>query len=125
MEEKIKLTQFSRGAGCGCKISPIILQEILKTTSINIIDPLLLVGNGSNDDAAVYNIGDEKAIISTTDFFMPIVDDAFDFGRIASANAISDIYAMGGKPMMMIMGMMWKMLPRLLIQACSGRPMAA
>lgn len=107
MEEKIKLTQFSRGAGCGCKISPIILQEILKTTSINTIDPLLLVGNGSNDDAAVYDIGDGKAIISTTDFFMPIVDDAFDFGRIASANAISDIYAMGGKPMMAIAVLGW------------------
>ena len=107
MEEKIKLTQFSRGAGCGCKISPIILQEILKTTSINTIDPLLLVGNGTNDDAAVYDIGDGKAIISTTDFFMPIVDDAFDFGRIASANAISDIYAMGGKPMMAIAVLGW------------------
>lgn len=107
MEEKIKLTQFSRGAGCGCKISPKILQEILKTTSINTIDPLLLVGNGSNDDAAVYDIGDGKAIISTTDFFMPIVDDAFDFGRIASANAISDIYAMGGKPMMAIAVLGW------------------
>lgn len=107
MEEKIRLTQFSRGAGCGCKIAPSVLQEILQSSSVSVNDPRLIVGNGTNDDAAVYDIGDDKAIISTTDFFMPIVDDAFDFGRIASANAISDVYAMGGKPLMAIAILGW------------------
>ena len=107
MEEKIRLTQFSRGAGCGCKIAPSVLQEILQSSSVSVNDPRLIVGNGTNDDAAVYDIGDDKAIISTTDFFMPIVDDAFDFGRIASANAISDVYAMGGKPLMAVAILGW------------------
>lgn len=107
MEEKIRLTQFSRGAGCGCKIAPSVLQEILQSSSISVTDPRLIVGNGTNDDAAVYDIGDDKAIISTADFFMPIVDDAFDFGRIASANAISDVYAMGGKPLMAVAILGW------------------
>lgn len=105
-ETEIKLTAFSRGAGCGCKISPAVLEEILKTDS-NDYYPQLLVGNGSRDDAAVYDTGNGQAIISTTDFFMPIVDDAFDFGRIASANSISDIYAMGGKPLMAIAVLGW------------------
>jgi selenide,water dikinase len=95
MTEKIRLTQYSRGAGCGCKISPTILKEILKSATLPTSFPNLMVGNDTNDDAAVYNIGNNKAIISTADFFMPIVDDAFDFGRIASANAISDVYSMG------------------------------
>ncbi len=107
MEEKIRLTQFSRGAGCGCKIAPSVLQEILQSSSVSVTDPRLIVGNGTNDDAAVYDIGDDKAIISTTDFFMPIVDDAFDFGQIASANAISDVYAMGGKPLMAVAILGW------------------
>ena len=107
MEEKIRLTQFSRGAGCGCKIAPSVLQEILQSSSVSANDPRLIVGNGTNDDAAVYDIGEGKAIISTTDFFMPIVDDAFDFGRIASANAISDVYAMGGKPLMAVAILGW------------------
>jgi len=118
MEEKIRLTQFSRGAGCGCKIAPSVLQEILQSSSVSVKDPRLIVGNGTNDDAAVYDIGDDKAIISTTDFFMPIVDDAFDFGRIASANAISDVYAMGGKPLMAIAILGWPVekLPAALAQ---------
>ena len=103
----IKLTQFSPGAGCGCKISPIQLETILKTKMETVEDPLLLVGNESRDDAAVYDLGNGTAIISTTDFFMPITDNAFDFGRIASANAISDIYAMGGKPLMAISILGW------------------
>jgi len=107
MEDKIRLTQFSRGAGCGCKIAPAMLQEILQTSTISANHARLIVGNGTNDDAAVYDMGDDKAIISTTDFFMPIVDDAFDFGRIASANAISDVYAMGGKPLMAIAILGW------------------
>ena len=107
MEEKIRLTQFSRGAGCGCKIAPSVLQEILQSSSVSANDPRLIVGNSTNDDAAVYDIGEGKAIISTTDFFMPIVDDAFDFGRIASANAISDVYAMGGKPLMAVAILGW------------------
>jgi selenide,water dikinase len=103
---KIKLTQYSRGAGCGCKISPQVLEEILHS-QITFPDQKLLVGNNSNDDAAVYDLGDGNALISTTDFFMPIVDDAFDFGQIASANAISDIYAMGGKPILAVALLGW------------------
>jgi selenide, water dikinase len=105
--ELIKLTQFSRGAGCGCKIAPKALEEILQTNSVFATDKNLLVGNSSKDDAAVYDIGNGRAVISTTDFFMPIVDDAFDFGRIASANAISDVYAMGGKPIMAVAILGW------------------
>ncbi|GAB4137684.1 MAG: selenide, water dikinase SelD [Bacteroidia bacterium] len=107
MEENIKLTQYSHGAGCGCKIAPAVLDHILKTGPASPHDPKLLVGHDKKDDAAVYDIGDGRAIISTTDFFMPIVDDPFDFGRIASVNAISDIYAMGGKPMMAIAVLGW------------------
>jgi len=107
MEEKIRLTSFSKGAGCGCKIAPSVLQEILQTQQPTIQYENLLVGNNTNDDAAVYDIGDNQLIISTTDFFMPIVDDAKDFGAIASANAISDVYAMGGKPIMAIAILGW------------------
>ncbi len=105
--EAIRLTQYSRGAGCGCKISPKQLEEILHSSAINFTDKNLLVGNSSNDDAAVYDLGNGSALISTTDFFMPIVDDAFDFGRIAAANAISDVYAMGGKPLLAIAILGW------------------
>jgi selenide,water dikinase len=104
--ETIRLTQYSRGAGCGCKISPQILEEILHS-HFAFPDQKLLVGNSSHDDGAVYDLGDGNALISTTDFFMPIVDDAFDFGQIASANAISDIYAMGGKPILAIALLGW------------------
>jgi len=95
-----KLTRLSHGGGCGCKISPALLQEILGVAQAKLPFPNLLVGTESADDAAVYRLNDEQAIIATTDFFMPIVDDAFDFGRIAATNAISDIYAMGGTPIM-------------------------
>lgn len=100
--EAIKLTEFSHGAGCGCKISPAVLEKILKSDTKDQHFSNLLVGNQSRDDAAVYDLGDGKAIISTTDFFMPIVDDPAEFGGIASVNAISDIYAMGGRPLMAI-----------------------
>jgi len=103
----IKLTSFSHGAGCGCKISPSILDSILKQNITFPNNDHLLVGNDSKDDAAVYDLGDGKALISTTDFFMPIVDDPFDFGRIASANAISDVYAMGGTPILAIAILGW------------------
>ncbi len=106
-EEAIRLTQYSRGAGCGCKIAPQALEEILKSTNDQVPVKNLLVGNSSKDDAAVYDLGNGTALISTTDFFMPIVDDAFDFGRIASANAISDVYAMGGKPILAIAVLGW------------------
>lgn len=106
-KEIIKLTQYSRGAGCGCKIAPKALEEILHTTLPAFPDKNLLVGNSSNDDAAVYDIGNGQALISSTDFFMPVVDDAFDFGRIAAANAISDIYVMGGKPLLAIAILGW------------------
>lgn len=105
--EPVKLTQYSHGAGCGCKISPSVLDEILKTDFLNGNFPALLVGNETKDDAAVYDQGDGNCIISTTDFFMPIVDDAFTFGQIASVNAISDVYAMGGKPMMALAILGW------------------
>src|SRR6202008_901926 len=103
METKeFQLTKYSHGAGCGCKISPAILDKILHSAGSPKIDPRLLVGNDTRDDAAVYDLGDGQALISTTDFFMPIVDDAFTFGKIASANAISDVYAMGGQPVLAI-----------------------
>lgn len=105
--ETIKLTQYSHGAGCGCKISPAILDKILHSSVINKSDPNLLVGNDTRDDAAVFDLGNGMALISTTDFFMPIVDDPYDFGRIASANAISDVYAMGGKPVLAIAILGW------------------
>ena len=95
-----RLTSLSHGGGCGCKIAPGVLAEILKGTTQMPIPPQLLVGIETADDAAVYQLNDEQAIIATTDFFMPIVDDPFDFGRIAATNAISDVYAMGGTPIM-------------------------
>ncbi|MEO5890101.1 MAG: selenide, water dikinase SelD [Ferruginibacter sp.] len=103
----IKLTQYSHGAGCGCKIAPGILDEILASNIARPDNDKLLVGNHSKDDAAVYDLGNGTALISTTDFFMPIVDDPFEFGRIASANAISDVYAMGGKPILAIAILGW------------------
>ncbi len=101
------LTQYSHGAGCGCKISPKILDEILSSNFAMPDNDKLIVGNHSKDDAAVYNLGNGTALISTTDFFMPIVDDPYEFGRIASANAISDVYAMGGKPILAIAILGW------------------
>lgn len=103
----IKLTQYSHGAGCGCKISPAVLDSILHSDLPQQKFPSLLVGNESKDDAAVFDIGDGTCIISTTDFFMPIVDDPFTFGAIASVNAISDVYAMGGDPFMAIAILGW------------------
>src|ERR1700751_1308230 len=103
---EIKLTQYSKAAGCGCKIAPEALQQILSGLK-TLPDKDLLVGNESNDNAAVYDIGNDQCVISTTDFFMPIVDDAFDFGRIAAANSLSDVYAMGGKPLMAIAILGW------------------
>ena len=105
--EDIKLTQYSHGAGCGCKISPKILDEILHSNFSMPDNDRLIVGNHSKDDAAVYDLLNGKALISTTDFFMPIVDDPYNFGRIASANAISDVYAMGGDPIMAIAILGW------------------
>ncbi|VTU16520.1 Selenide, water dikinase [Variovorax sp. PBL-H6] len=96
----IRLTSFSHGGGCGCKIAPGVLSEILRNSGSGIIPPELLVGIETADDAAVYQLNDEQALIATTDFFMPIVDDPYDFGRIAATNAISDVYAMGGTPIM-------------------------
>ncbi len=101
------LTEYSHGAGCGCKISPQILDGILQTRLSLPTFPALVVGHDSKDDAAVVDLGNGEGIISTTDFFMPIVDDPFDFGRIAATNAISDIYAMGGQPIMAIAILGW------------------
>lgn len=98
--DKIRLTSFSHGGGCGCKIAPGVLSEILKKSGGFPLPRELLVGIETSDDAAVYQLNDEQALIATTDFFMPIVDDPFDFGRIAATNAISDVYAMGGTPIM-------------------------
>lgn len=102
-----KLTQYSHGAGCGCKIAPKVLDHILKSHTAHEAYPGLLVGNEERDDAAVLDLGDGTAVVSTTDFFMPIVDDPEDFGRIASVNAISDIYAMGGTPLLAIAILGW------------------
>jgi selenide, water dikinase len=109
----VRLTSLSHGGGCGCKIAPGVLSEILKGTKGMLIPPELLVGIETADDAAVYKLNDEQALIATTDFFMPIVDDPFDFGRIAATNAISDVYAMGGTPIMALalVGMPINVLP--------------
>jgi len=104
---EIRLTQYSHGAGCGCKISPALLDVILQTNEAMPHTGNLIVGNSSRDDAAVYDLGNGTALISTTDFFMPIVDDPFAFGKIASANAISDVYAMGGTPILAIAILGW------------------
>ena len=106
-DSAIKLTQYSHGAGCGCKISPKVLNAILAQCKTEFPDPLLLVGNSTLDDAAVYDIGNNQVIISTTDFFMPIVDNPYDFGGIASVNAISDVFAMGGTPLMAVAILCW------------------
>lgn len=102
METPIRMTEYSHGSGCGCKIAPAVLDVILHSQLPPDVCDALLVGNSSRDDAAVYDLGNGTAVISTTDFFMPIVDDPFTFGRIAATNAISDVYAMGGKPIMAI-----------------------
>lgn len=103
----IRLTQYSHGAGCGCKISPKVLDVILAGSGAQDLDARLWVGNTSRDDAAVYALDEERGVVSTTDFFMPIVDDPYDFGRIAATNAISDIYAMGADPLMAIAILGW------------------
>lgn len=121
--KEIKLTQYSHGAGCGCKISPQVLSEILHSNEAFPDFEKLLVGNNSRDDAAVLDIGNGQALISTTDFFMPIVDDPYDFGRIASANAISDVYAMGGKPVLAIAILGWpvdKLSPKVAQKVIEG-----
>ena len=123
MKEAIKLTSFSHGGGCGCKLSPKVLTTILKSDSPKIEDTHLLVGNDTRDDAAVYDIGNGTGIISTTDFFLPIVDDPFTFGRIAATNALSDVYAMGGKPLMAIAILGWpidKLAPEVAAQVMEG-----
>lgn len=102
-----RLTLYSHAAGCGCKIAPNVLNEMLSHLTPTVADPRLLVGHQSRDDAAVFDLGDGTALISTTDFFMPIVDDPYDFGRVAAANALSDVYAMGGKPLMAISVLGW------------------
>lgn len=122
IQEEVRLTQFSKGGGCGCKIAPSVLQQMLPAGDKGSF-PNLLVGNESSDDAAVYLLNDETAIISTTDFFMPIVDDPFQFGRIAAANSISDVYAMGGKPVMAIAVLGWpasKLPPSVAQQVLEG-----
>lgn len=122
-EQGIRLTQYSHGAGCGCKISPKVLDTILHSEQAKFIDPNLLVGNETRDDAAVYDLGNGTSVISTTDFFMPIVDNPFDFGRIAATNAISDIFAMGGKPIMAIAILGWpinKLAPEIAREVVEG-----
>lgn len=122
-KEHIKLTSFSHGAGCGCKISPKILDKILNSETPRKNHPLLLVGNESRDDAAVFDWQNGEAVISTADFFMPIVDDPFNFGKIAATNAISDIYAMGGIPLMAIAILGWpidKIAPEIAAKVLEG-----
>ncbi len=105
-KEEVKLTSFTKGGGCGCKIPPAALSEILKDQHA-LVENGLLVGNSEGDDAAVYDLGNDLCLISTTDFFTPIVDDPYDFGRVAAANSISDIYAMGGKPILALSLLAW------------------
>ncbi|HTP60449.1 MAG TPA: selenide, water dikinase SelD [Burkholderiales bacterium] len=114
----IRLTEFSHGGGCGCKIAPAILSELLAATPIRGLPKELLVGTETADDAAVYKLNDRQALVATTDFFTPIVDDPYDFGRIAAANAISDIYAMGAKPIfaLALVGMPLDKLPQEVIR---------
>ncbi|KWO59735.1 selenide, water dikinase [Burkholderia ubonensis] len=114
-----RLTSLSHGGGCGCKIAPGVLSELLKRATPPALFPDLLVGTETSDDAAVYRLNDEQAIVATTDFFMPIVDDPFDFGRIAATNALSDVYAMGGKPLLALalVGMPINVLPHETIAA--------
>src|ERR671938_310115 len=109
----IRLTSFSHGGGCGCKIAPGVLQDILGKAAPGVVPPALLVGIETSDDAAVYRINDRQAIVATTDFFMPIVDDPFDFGAIAATNAISDVYAMAATPLfaLALVGMPVNQLP--------------
>lgn len=113
-----RLTSLSHGGGCGCKIAPGVLSDILKASPIRNIPAALLAGSDNNEDAAVYQINDNQAIVATTDFFMPIVDDPFEFGRIAATNAISDIYAMGAQPLfaLALLGMPINVLPMEVIQ---------
>jgi selenide,water dikinase len=113
MDMQVRLTQFSHGGGCGCKIAPGVLEQILAKGAPGIIPKELLVGIETADDAAVYKINETQAIVATTDFFMPIVDDPFDFGAIAATNAISDVYAMGGQPLfaLALVGMPVNQLP--------------
>ncbi len=120
---EVRLTAHSHGAGCGCKIAPADLEKILASNLGTLPDPRLLVGYQSRDDAAVYDLGDGRALISTTDFFAPIVDDPFDFGRIAATNAISDVYAMGGRPMLAVAILGWplgKLGPELAARVVEG-----
>ncbi len=116
--DKIRLTEFSHGGGCGCKIAPAVLSEILASTPIRGLPEALLVGTETSDDAAVYRLNDTQALVATTDFFTPIVDDPYDFGRIAATNALSDIYAMGARPIfaLAIVGMPLEKLPVTVIQ---------
>ncbi len=118
LTDRIRLTEFSHGGGCGCKIAPAVLSEILASTPIRGLPKDLLVGTETADDAAVYRLNDSQALVATTDFFTPIVDDPHDFGRIAATNAISDVYAMGGRPIfaLAIVGMPLEKLPIGVIQ---------
>src|SRR5215510_14291731 len=100
MPEAVRLTSLAHGGGCGCKLSPAVLRDILKTMPAAQAFPNLLVGTETSDDAAVWRLNDDQALVATTDFFMPVVDDPFDFGRIAATNALSDVYAMGGTPIL-------------------------
>jgi selenide,water dikinase len=116
--ERIRLTELSHGGGCGCKIAPAVLSEILASTPIRGLPKDLLVGTETADDAAIYRLNDSQALVATTDFFTPIVDDPFDFGRIAATNALADVYAMGGRPIfaLAIVGMPLDKLPVAVIQ---------
>ncbi len=122
-QSPVRMTELSHGSGCGCKIAPNLLEQILNSGFAVSPEPRLLVGNESRDDAAAFDLGDGRSVISTTDFFMPIVDDPFEFGRIAATNAISDVYAMGGQPLMAIAVLGWpidKLGPDVAAQVVDG-----
>jgi selenide,water dikinase len=122
-KETVKLSAYSHGAGCGCKLSPAQLDEVLSKLESTIDFPQLLVGSSTKDDAAVFDLGDGRVLLSTVDFFMPIVDDAFDFGQVAATNAINDIYAMGGSPIFALAMLGWpvgKLPPALATEVLRG-----
>jgi selenide,water dikinase len=123
MPDAVRLTSLAHGGGCGCKIAPAVLQDILARMPAAAVFPNLMVGTETSDDAAVWRLNDTQALVATTDFFMPVVDDPFDFGRIAATNALSDIYAMGGKPILAlaIVGMpIDKLAPETIGQILAG-----
>src|SRR5947208_12976800 len=123
MQDAVRLTSLAHGGGCGCKIAPAVLRDIMAKVPVASAFPNLMVGTETSDDAAVWRLNDQQALVATTDFFMPVVDDPFEFGRIAATNALSDVYAMGGTPILAlaVVGMpIGKLSPEVIGQILAG-----